>query len=617
LLARGYEITSKNGYLQEAVQYVRHWSAFESSIIVPTGLVFNDHATAARALVVTEIWRLYRNSSIYDAGDASDLLHYAQKLTQLLSYPKLYEYRTNHGIMQNLSLLHLAIAFPLLETSDTGRQVGKSRLLSQLEYYVNKEGVILEHSPGYHHNGLRRLAAAWRYFGLKGDPVPLDFVNRYSKSLEMRTAFLRPDGTLPPIGDTGDYKYAPIQVAHFDNSSVVSAKLRDDPQVGVAPDAVTAAPGAGWVVLWGGLRRWPDSAFLSQTVLHWGNFPTKAHKHADDLGISLWSNGVQWVRGVGYWPYERSRNAAIGWRSSNGPHWLNEPAVGDRHSALAGTVTDDVVTYLDAQRGNGGSSIRRQLAKVYDNTWILLDSFESPEGRPAELVWRLSPDIILDEISESEILLSSESTGKRMNLTILGSEKLQVDSDLSGTSEWNTGLMIGDEIGKSPAIRITASGKNFVVISVFRLEEVKRATVGHHPVKWSWKDAVHWQVSTSSEHAGEITVEREAGKIRVSTNEALARTLPISMGMAEAAAAPREDALRALSRSIEEYGIPYEPMSERRVKLTLVIVATTMAQLPVFFLLRRKRNKLALPLASCSFLAWIGLSLYLGTNLLV
>src|SRR5690606_26953026 len=207
------------------------------------GYFFNDHATAARSIVVTEVWRQYRASDAYDADAAAGILSYVQKLMSMLADERLYEYRSNHGIMQNLSLLHLSIAFPSLKPSLSSWTVGRTRLLSQLEYYINKEGVILEHSPGYHHNGLRRLAAAWRYFGLKGEPVPEDFFVRYQKALKFQRALYRPDRTLPPVGDTGDYTYTPIDVAMFDED-LVATSIRDAPPTSAGPDAVTAAPGA-------------------------------------------------------------------------------------------------------------------------------------------------------------------------------------------------------------------------------------------------------------------------------------------------------------------------------------------------------------------------------------
>lgn len=618
LFARAFKISGETKYLQEAVRYVLGWSEFESSMIVPSSCVFNDHATAARAIVVTEIWRLYRNSEIYDAFEASYLLQYVQKLSHLLMYPALYEYRTNHGIMQNLSLLHLAIAFPLLQTSESSWEVGKSRLLSQLEYYINEEGVILEHSPGYHQNGLRRLAAAWRYLGLMGDAVPQDLASRYRKGLDFQAALRRPDRTLPLIGDTDDHAYSPIQVASFDGSSVVSTELRHEPSGTEIPNKTTAAPGAGWIVLWDGLKYWPNAEYLAQTVFHWGNFPTKAHKHADELAISIWSGGVQWVRGVGYWPYERSRIEAIGWRSSNGPHWLNESATNNRHSSLVGSVIGEAVTFLNVLRTTeDGAAIRRQLIKIHDDTWILFDSFESATPGTAEVLWRLSPAIVVGYSSETEFALRSTRARQIMYMLVDGSGEMKIETDLSGSTEWNSGLMDDYRIGKSPAIRLTSSDTDVVIVTVFRLDNTNEENVGSVPVTWRWKDAAHWQVAVAAKGYDDVSVERRSNVLRVTTDEATSRAFEISTAIAETAAAPRQSALQALHRDTDHYGTPYQPMMERRAKVTVFIVVTAVAQLILFFLVRLKEDRLWRPLAICSSVAWIGFSLYLGTSFLV
>ena len=57
LLARAYDITQEIHYLDAAIDYIVAWAAFESSLLIPRGFVFNDHATAARAIIVTEVWR--------------------------------------------------------------------------------------------------------------------------------------------------------------------------------------------------------------------------------------------------------------------------------------------------------------------------------------------------------------------------------------------------------------------------------------------------------------------------------------------------------------------------------------------------------------------------------
>lgn len=619
MLVRAFEVSGDVRYLNAAVVYVLEWAKFEASLTIPSGLVFNDHATAARAIVVTEVWRHYRKSESFEESRAVELLTYVQKISNLLRYQGLYEYRTNHGIMQSLSLLHLAIAFPLLDKTDENFQVGKRRLLAQLEYYVNEEGVILEHSPGYHQNGLRRLAAAWRYLGLKGDPVPDGYVKRYRKALDFLAALRRPDRTLPPIGDTDNRPYSSVQIATFANN-LASEPLRDE-SAGIpmpAPAPLTAAPGAGWVIRWDGLAQWPDASKLTQTVFHWSYFPTHAHKHADELGLSLWSDGQQWVRGVGYWPYDGSRRSAIGWRSSNAPHWLNESRLSERNSTLVGSAVDDRLAFFDVLRTNGdGSRIRRQLVAFDEGTWVVLDSFTSPIPKTAETVWRFPPRMTVEVAETGRYILNASGTRRSITMYAESSGPVRIDADSSGTAAWNSGMVADGDIASSPAIRMTSSAKTPVMLTVFDLDDVAEEATERGNIAWRWQNEWAWQFSLTGARDGDITVKRDSGAIRVLNNGAAYRDLDISTSIAESAMAPRQAALNALNRASENYGKPFQPMVERRIKVTLAIAAATLAQLILFVFLRMKHRSWWRPFAVCSSFAWIGLALYLGLSFLV
>jgi hypothetical protein len=617
LLGQAYEISGQEEYIEAAVQYILDWASYESDLLVPRGYFFNDHALAARSIVVTEVWRLYRQSKAYHLRQATALLGYVQKLSRLLLEDRLFQYRSNHGIMQSLSLLHLGIAFPVLDVSESSIRVGKRRLMSQLEYYVNSEGVILEHSPGYHRNGLGRLAAVARYFGLLGEPVSDDFATRYRKALDFLAALRRPDGTLPPIGDTDDRPLSAIQVVSLDHH-VALEPLRDQPAELPAPPATTAAPGAGWIILWDGLSSWPEASGLTQTVLHWGNFPTAVHKHADDMAISLWSHGSQWVRSVGLWPYVASRNDATGWRSSNGPHWLDESPASARVSGAVGSVLDDQLAFFEILRTNAdGSDIRRQLLKLGSDLWIVLDSFESSGPRVAEVVWRFPPGVAVQESNPNCIMLESAGTNRNMSVEVDGSDSVDIDADSSGSAAWNSGMVVGGEITSSPAIRLTSSTPDPVIATILRFQSPAESAGTCGTAEVSWESAVLWQVSLDSTQDGRSVVKREHDSVEWALGEGMHTRKNISTSLAESSTAPKAAALAALKRARSEYGTPFQPMTERRLKVTFAVAAAAIGQLFVFFLFYRRRRKGWPPLAIGTSIAWLGLSLYLGLIYLV
>ena len=67
--------------------------------------------------------------------------------------------------------------------------------------------------------------------------------------------------------------------------------------------ATSIYPAAGYAVWWHGLDAWPDASRLSQTVITWSNYPSRAHKLADDMSVLVWAGGRAWLTNTGYWPY--------------------------------------------------------------------------------------------------------------------------------------------------------------------------------------------------------------------------------------------------------------------------------------------------------------------------
>jgi hypothetical protein len=611
LLARAFEVSKNTRYLDGAVDYIVAWAAFESSLFVPRGLVFNDHATAARAIVVSEVWRLYRGGPSYEDATANELLHYVRRIRQLLSKPELFEYRTNHGFMQSLSLLHLSLAFPVLEYTDGYASLAVDRLFSQLPYHLSTEGVILEHSAGYHLNGLHRLAAVWRYLGLLNQPVPDELVNRYEKSLEVAIQLLRPDRTLPPIGDTRTRQYGQYPVASFADEPRIARHIDNVDLEGTRPEPSFVAPAAGLSVFWSGLDTWPTAEGLSQTVVHWGNFDTQSHKHADEMGISLWAGGKQWIRGIGSWPYDKSRRRATGWRSSNAPHWLNEPRLGERDTVLEGRGSGDTSEFLELARRNiDGSEFRRQLILLDGNHWIVLDSYHSDTPREAEVLWRFSPELILESAAGSSVYFVESADDSSLGIHLVANKDWTIESDASGSAEWNTGVESNREIVPSPAIRGTSIGKDLVIAAVFSIGNSQ--TDKGSSLQWRSNDK--WSLSLEQNRGTALRLERRGGNLTVTSAERITRVLRIlPVGRESNSLAQEEESFLQMQK---KYGRPIQFRLERRVKVSAAVVLVTLLQYLVFVFIRQRFPRMLGAALTLSAACWLGLCLFLHLSFL-
>jgi hypothetical protein len=611
LLVHAFEISQDTRYLEAAVDYVVAWAEFESSLFLPRGLVFNDHATAARAIILTEVWRAYRNSSIYERIVAAKLVAYVGNLRQLLSKPKLFEFRTNHGFMQALSLLHLSLAFPGLEGTEDYTSLAMDRLLMKLPYHLSTEGLILEHSAGYHLNGLYRLAAMWRYFGLFDRPVPEDLADRYAKSLKIATQLLRPDKTLPPIGDTRTRLYDSHVVASLDEQTRVARYLKPVDLEAEKPVPAFIASASGLAVLWKGLDVWPTPKGLSQTVVHWGNFVTQSHKHADEMGISLWADGNQWIRAIGSWPYDRTRRRAISWRSSNAPHWTDEARLAERNTVLNRFGTGGEVDFLEMVRRNAdGSEIRRQLVLVDGYHWVVLDSYHSDEPREAEVVWRFSPGVTLERTEGSEVYRLESDLDSVLIARFIPNEEWRIEPDPDGEAKWNSGVVSDREIVPSPAIRGISSGTDLAIATVFSKGELG----SHDGATLWWQSSEEWSLRLGHNPAMVLQLRRNEDNLHVTSLDG--ETEDVQLNAIDESATALEQENQAYLEMTERFGEPIKFSVERRMKVSIAIMLAGLSQLLVFLLIRIRFSRLWLATLGLSLSFWLGLSLFLQFSFL-
>ena len=303
VLLQAYDVTGRKEFLTSAQAFITTAQAYEQSAWLPPGEFWNDHAIAARVCVLANFWRLYRHSPGYRPEVARQIFQMVARSEELLAKPGLFTFATNHGMMQNLALWHASLTFPSLPRADEYRRLARARLSDQLKFLVSDEGVVLEHSSGYHVFGMELFAMAFRYLDLMHEPAPPDWIDKYKRAERFYAAMRRPDGSLPMVGDTDDeaVPLGPL-VSSFDlDGRPRDFAYRSDWK---PAEAVNLYPVSGYAIWWDGLELWPNPQRLAQTFIAWSNFPGHAHKHADEMSVLFWAGGETWLSNIGYWPYE-------------------------------------------------------------------------------------------------------------------------------------------------------------------------------------------------------------------------------------------------------------------------------------------------------------------------
>ena len=410
LLLSAYEMTGRDEFLITARDVILGWASYERKAWLPKGFLWNDHAIAARISVLTKFWKLYRNHPDYESEVAKHIFQLVARSGQMLSKPSHFTFATNHGVMQNLALWQIYLAFPTLPTVEFYKQLALERMRDQMSFYINNEGVVLEHSAGYQKAGLEFIGMAFKYLTLMNMPIPEEWRAKYANAKDFYAQLKRPDGSLPMFGDTGG------------GSSSLGPFV-------IPKQSRSLYPVAGHCVWWDGLDAWPNAEALSQTVVAWSYFPGHAHKHADEMSVLLWANKHNWWTNIGYWPYgTKGRSEAVSWAGSNAPHVVNEPNNSKRQTRLLGYGWSDSLAVIDLERKGPEKYVaRRQVVHLKPNLWIVLDHTFGNKDQRTTTTWTTSYHVNLRKGERpGSYILETKDSNVKLTKFILTSEGAKI-----------------------------------------------------------------------------------------------------------------------------------------------------------------------------------------------
>ena len=556
LLLDEFEYSGDRRYYQAARSRILAFANWEEQQRKPIAFLWNDHAIAARIAVIVRFWRHLRLDADATDQQKASLVELVMRSGELLAKQSLFTVRTNHGVMQNIALLQIAAAFPLLPKAKDWRNLAFERLELQLGFYVSDEGVVLEHSAGYHLLGTELLAEAVTLIRLNGMAPSERLLEDIQGTEKFSRMLLRPDGTLPAFGNT--------DVGSLESLTIIRNSVTGKLQKLAAPfsppsEMAALFPVSGYALWW---SQFPVSA---QIVVAWSNHRLHGHKHADEPSINMWSRGYNWITATGYWPYgHEGFDEANGWAGSNAPHTLKEPANSPRQARLLGVSADGPLRVADVEVcRSSGMCVRRQILQLSAEQLLVVDYISNADAE-TEILWTTDPRLSLRQTNKQSFESNVTETGHRLHIELTSATNPEV-ALLSGSMTPFAGWVVTSGIPQpSDAIRVLYQGRDVAIATLIEIAEP--------PSKLSFqsftrRDNEDWKISLKQQE-GKVIVERKGRNLSViQPNE----TALIRVNEPPDIAKQQIVLRSAMDEAIDRYP-PWRDLSEYHFRLYMIIV---------------------------------------------
>lgn len=624
VLVDAYKASGRPEFLDAAAEYLVAFDDYERAAWQPGGYLWhdtwrrfarNDHAVASRVPVLTDFWRVYRQSPNYRPDVASAVFRIVARAADLLTDPAQFTVATNHGVMQNLAACNAELAFPTLPGVEGLCQLAFTRLGEQLAFFINDEGFVLEHSPGYQSFSLRLIGIALRQLTLSRIEIPESWLRKYYAAQRVYADLRRPDGTLPVFGDTdGGSDGAGPPTVVVDDHGHASPPVARDWSPG---NQLLIAPVAGYALWWDGPDAGPDARDTTQTAVAWSNFPGMGHKHADEMSLAVWARGTSWWGNVGYWPYEPvGRRLAESWAGSNAPHLVGEREGDMRETRLRYYGRDDNLVVVDVERrGPGDYQARRQVVQVGNRVWVVIDTTSSGinESR-TRTIWTTSPTVQMTEReADGEFTLTDRRSGQSLRAFFLGApgtSRSLIEGSLNPFGGW---LVVDYVPQPAPAVVVDRPADGSWQLVSWSLADnagntpLSEIGLAGPPHMQRWVGVDDWQVLLPTA-TGTVSITRSGGRIDMMSGAEPAESLQLNLG--ENVSKATVDLRAALEASSAKYGAA-DMSGVYRLKVTVVLLAALLLNVTVLRFARRISQKWAKRLRILLSATWLLLGYYL------
>lgn len=409
-----YETKFDDTYLFSARELFALWEEanFFSNGPEDDRYTWYDHGTAERLLVMMRFWAIGVEKR-FDVRFMGRLLymikHHADLLANESFYARNQNYRYhNHGIFQDIALLAVSIGFSFIESASIWQKIALERMGDQFDHLVIYEkdvAILKENSPGYHDGTFRIVMFINELLKCSGNDEASEYYAALAEKMVLFSKLMHyPGGRQPTVGDT----------FRIENS----LHSRERALASIGNKGFYPFEEAGYLIAKGE----EQGTFWQMTAV--GPSLTKTHKHEDNLSLTLFFDGIEWLSDPSFFSHQYTDLFPAYFRSAKAHNAVVleslDYSIETGLTHFESTFEDDIFAIDGSHSAYKDIVIKRSIhGSLSSLDFSVIEQVVSDENYSGDLdpilYWHLG-ETIDAEITEEGVILSSSLSNYRIRL---------------------------------------------------------------------------------------------------------------------------------------------------------------------------------------------------------
>lgn len=309
---------NENVALNFLYNQLKQWEKISVNIDDHSSFIWNDHSTSNRLKHLSEAFIFLISKKLLNPKLSKLIIELVYKHILILMENSFYSKGTNHGIDQAFSLVLASTVFNFLDISKEAKEIGIERLRFEFDYAFSEESIHLENSPEYHNVILASALTINNFVNiLTSEYILKKPLNEFcNEALEYMAYITRPDGLVPPIGDSEQKYNRNIfdYLDKFDKYDSFLYKATSGKKGKWNLESSKVFDKSGYAIFQG-----PDLSSLDE-LLHMivkCGFKSSYHRQDDDTNIILYAFSEDWLIDGGLYKHDHNDKIRQYFRSAS------------------------------------------------------------------------------------------------------------------------------------------------------------------------------------------------------------------------------------------------------------------------------------------------------------